>query len=167
MAFFVVTFLGLVIGALLHSLLDRAPARRTRPRVVELWLLWFVAGGGVLSMLGGLSHIGPYAPEVADSIGFAHSAFQWEVGWADIAVGLIGFLSIWNRGSFMNAAVIAMAVLYWGDAAGHVMQLVAHGNTAPNNVWTIPTDILQPLVAVVLLVIHRGHQRSGLATAVQ
>ncbi|MFG3441951.1 DUF6790 family protein [Nonomuraea sp. NPDC047897] len=155
MGFFVVTFLGLVAGALVHPLVDRAPTRRTRRRVVELALLWFVAGGGVLGIIGGLSHIGPYAPEVADSIGFAHSPFQWEVGWADIAVGLIGLLSIWNRGSFMTAAVIAMAVLYWGDAVGHVMQWVAHGNTAPNNVWTIPTDILQPLVAVVLLVAYR------------
>ncbi|MGW7477021.1 DUF6790 family protein [Nonomuraea muscovyensis] len=159
MGFFVVTFLVLVAGALLHPLVDRAPERRTRRRVVELALLWFVAGGGVLSIIGGLSHIGPYAPEVADSIGFAHSPFQWEVGWADIAVGLIGFLSIWNRGSFMTAAVIATAVLYWGDAIGHVMQWVAHGNTAPNNVWTIPTDVLQPLVAVVLLVAYRRSAR--------
>ncbi|MET7464001.1 DUF6790 family protein [Nonomuraea sp. NPDC005501] len=164
MGFFVVTFLGLVVGALVHTLLDRAPGRRTRPRVIELWLLWFVAGGGVLSMIGGLGHIGPYAPQVAASIGWAHSPFQWEVGWADIAVGLIGFLSIWNRGSFMTAAVIAMAVLYWGDAIGHVMQWAAHGNTAPNNVWTIPTDTLQPLISVVLLILYR---RSGRAAAVQ
>ena len=56
--------------------------------------------------------------------------------------------------SHLNA-VIATAVLYWGDAAGHLMQLVAHGNTAPNNVWTIPTDLLLPLGAVVLLIAHR------------
>lgn len=155
MEYFVLTFLGLVAGAVAHTLADRTTARRTPHRVVELWLLWFVAGGGVLSMVGGLGHISPYAPQIADSIGFAHSAFQWEVGWADIAVGLIGFLSIWRRDSFLTAAVIAMAVLYWGDAIGHIMQWVAHGNTAPNNVWTIPTDILQPLIAVILLVAYR------------
>ncbi|MBB2914204.1 hypothetical protein FHS43_005516 [Streptosporangium becharense] len=155
MVFVVVAFLGLVAAALVHTLVDRAPARRTRYRVVEIWLLWFVAGGGALSAFGGLTHIGPYAPQIADSIGFAHSPFQWEVGWADIAIGTIGLLSIWNRGSFMTAAVIAVAILYWGDAAGHIMQWAAHGNTAPNNVWTIPTDILQPLVAVVLLILYR------------
>ncbi|WP_113704462.1 DUF6790 family protein [Nonomuraea lactucae] len=161
MAFFVLTFLGLVAGALVHVLADRTPARRTYRRVVEIWLLWFVAGGGVLSILGGLGHIGPYAPQIADSIGFAHSPFQWEVGWADIAVGVIGLLSIWNRGSFMTAAVIAMAILYWGDAIGHVMQWAAHGNTAPNNIWTIPTDILQPLIAIVLLIAYRRSQPPG------
>jgi hypothetical protein len=155
MAFFVVCYALLVVGALVHVLADRSPSRRTRPRVVELSLLWCVAGGGVLGIVGGLGHIGPYAPQIADSIGFAQSPFQWEVGWADMAVGLIGVLSICNRGSFLTAAVIAMAVLYWGDAVGHVMQLVAHGNTAPNNVWTIPTDILLPLAAVALLIAHR------------
>ncbi|WP_188193560.1 DUF6790 family protein [Nonomuraea sp. SYSU D8015] len=155
MIFVLVTFLGLAVAALVHTLVDGAPARRTRHRVIELWLLWFVAGGGVLAMFGGLMHIGPYAPQIADSIGFARSPFQWEVGWADIAVGLIGLLSIWNRGSFMTAAVIALAVLYWGDAAGHIMQWVAHDNTAPYNIWTIPTDILQPLIAVVLLILYR------------
>ncbi|RVX41462.1 hypothetical protein EDD27_4002 [Nonomuraea polychroma] len=161
MIFVIVSFLGLVVAALVHTLVDGAPTRRTRHRMVELWLLWFVAGGGALAIFGGLMHIGPFAPQIADSIGFARSPFQWEVGWADIAVGVIGLLSIWNRGSFMTAAVIAIAILYWGDAVGHIMQWVAHDNTAPDNIWTIPTDILQPLIAVTLLILYRRGGESG------
>ncbi len=43
------------------------------------------------------------------------------------------------------------------------MQWIAHDNTAPNNVGAIPSDLLQPLAAVLLLVAYRrthtGHQR--------
>jgi hypothetical protein len=46
-------------------------------------------------------------------------------------------------------------VQYGGDAIGHIMEYVAHDNTAPSNVWAIPSDILQPIVAIVLLVIYR------------
>ncbi|WP_214318096.1 DUF6790 family protein [Nonomuraea sediminis] len=159
-AFMILLFLVLIVAPLVHVLVDRSPARRTRHRVVELWLLWWVGGSGALGVLAGLQHIGPFAPEIADGIGFAHSPFQWEVGWADIAVGTIGFLSIWNRGSFLTAAVIALSILYLGDAIGHIMQLIAHGNMAPGNVWTIPTDILQPLVAIALLIAYRRTPRT-------
>ncbi|MFD7614726.1 DUF6790 family protein [Streptomyces sp. NPDC059828] len=155
--FLVVYFVVLIACPLIHTFVDRQPNRRTRFRVIEIWLLWFVGASGLLSVLTGLGHIGPNAPEIADGIGFAHSAFQWEVGWADIAIGTIGFLSIWRRDSFMTAAVIALAILYWGDAIGHIMQLAAHDNRAPNNVQPIYTDILQPLIAVLLLIAYRRH----------
>jgi hypothetical protein len=35
------------------------------------------------------------------------------------------------------------------------MQWTVHDNTAPNNVWAIPSDILGPLLAVMLLVAYR------------
>ncbi len=161
MAYFTFTMATLVVGALVHTFVDKTPQRRTRPRVIELWLLWFVVGGGVWSIFGGLSHLGPNSSEVAASIGYHQSFFQWEVGWADIAVGVLGVGCVWKRDSWLTAAVVAVTVAYWGDAVGHVMQLIAHDNTATANVGAIPVDVLQPLVAVVLLVEYRRHQPAG------
>jgi hypothetical protein len=155
MWYFMFTLATLVVGAVVHTLVDRAPQRRTSHRVIEIWLLWWVAGGGVWSIIGGLSHIGPTSDEIAKSIGYAQSMFQWEVGWADIAVGVLGVASIWKRDSWLTAAVVALAILYWGDAAGHLMEWIAHDNTAPSNVGAIPSDILQPLVALALLTAYR------------
>jgi hypothetical protein len=155
MGFFAFTLLTLVVGALIHTYRDQHPDRLTRQRMIEIWLLWFVVGGGVWAIFGGLTHIGPWSAQIADSIGYRQSFFQWEVGWADIAVGVLGVVCIWKRDSWMTAAVVALAILYWGDAIGHVMQWVAHANTASSNVGAIPSDILQPLVAIALLVAYR------------
>ena len=35
------------------------------------------------------------------------------------------------------------------------MQLTVHDNTAPNNVWAIPSDIFGPLLAIGLLIAYR------------
>lgn len=161
MAFFVGQWVVLLIGWAIHTLVDRRPGRRTRARVVELALLWVLVGGGVWAVLGGLSHIGPYATETANQIGYAPSMFQWEVGWGDLALGVLGIGCAWRRlrGTWLTAAVVSLAVAYGGDAIGHVMQLVAHDNRASANVWSLPSDIVQPLLAIVLLIVYRRTAR--------
>ena len=155
--FFLVPWVIALIGLVLHIFLDRNPARRTAPRVVELALLWVMVFFGAFAILGGLSHIGPNSAEIAEGIGYAPSMFQWEVGWGDIALSVLGVGCAWKskRDGWLTAAVVALVIMYWGDAIGHIMQWQAHDNTAPNNVWAIPSDILQPLLAAVLLVAYR------------
>jgi hypothetical protein len=162
MGYFFSVWLVLIIGWLLHVFLDHHADRRTTRRVVELALLWVLVGGGVGAILGGLSHIGPNSGRVADQIGYAHSRFQWEVGWADIALGVLGIGCAWRRlrGTWLTAAVVALAISYGGDEIGHLVEW-AHGNDHPDNVWSIPNDILQPLLAIVLLVAYRRLNRGA------
>ncbi|MBX7159261.1 MAG: hypothetical protein K1X95_03135 [Acidimicrobiia bacterium] len=165
--FFFVQTVVILVGAVLHILLDRKPNRHTKRRTVELLLIWFVAAGGVMAILGGIGHVGPDSAGVAAGIGYEPSMFQWEVGWADIAIGVAGFVCIWKRDSWMTCAVVVLAISYGGDAIGHVMQYVAHANTAPNNVWAIPSDIMQPLLVVGLLVAYRMLSRREAAAATE
>ena len=94
---------------------------------------------------------------------------QWEVGWADITLGVLGAGCALHqlRGSWMTATVVAWTVSFGGDAIGHVMQLTAHDNQEPANVWSLPSDILMPLLAIVLLVAYRrsAPSRVGQPTA--
>ncbi|MGH4025110.1 MAG: DUF6790 family protein [Pseudonocardiaceae bacterium] len=163
MEFFVVQWLVLIVGFVVHVLVDRSPLRRTAGRVVELALLWVVVGNGVFLLLGGLAHIGPGANTVAASIGYAPSMFQWEVGWADIAFGVLGIGCAWtvNRGGWLTAIVVGTSIALAGDGIGHIMQLVAHGNTAPNNVLALPSDFLTPALMVVLLALYRRGATAG------
>ena len=155
MFFFIVPWVVLVIGVVVNVLLDRHAERRTSPRVVEIALLWTVVWFGVWGLLAAFGHIGPTSAESAETIGYAPSMFQWEVGFADLALAVLGIGSFWFRDRWMTASVVALAISYGGDAIGHIMQYVAHDNTAPNNVWAIPSDIVQPLLGIILLVLYR------------
>lgn len=155
MTFFLIPWMVLIVGIVLNALLDRHPLRRTRPRLVEIALLWTVVWFAVWGLVGVAGHIGPNSQQIAESIGYAPSMFQWEVGFGDLALCTLGIASFWFRDRWLTAGVVALAISYWGDAIGHVMQYVGDGNDAPNNVWAIPSDILQPLFGIVLLLMYR------------
>jgi hypothetical protein len=147
----------LVLGFLIHWLADRRRPGGGPHRTAELMLLWVVVLGGVWAILGGLTLTDGQSHQSAVSIGYEPSMYQWEVGWADFAIGILGVACARKalRGQWMTAAVTVLAVCYGGDAIGHIMQWSAHNNTAPVNVWSIPYDLLQGGLAVLLLVIYR------------
>lgn len=153
--FFLTQMIIVVVGAIVHILLDHKANRRTQRRVVELLLIWLLGAGGVMAIVAGIGHIGPNSAEVAEGIGYRSSMFQWEIGWADIAIGVAGLGCIWRRNGWLTCATTVLAISYWGDAIGHIMQYSANGNTAPNNVWAIPSDILQPFLVIGLLIAYR------------
>ncbi len=161
MVFFMISWVITVIGWIVHVLVDRSANRRTKHRVLELLLLWLLVVTGVFGMMGGIMHITGMSGQLAEQIGYAPSMFQWEVGMGDIALSVLLIGCAWKalRGTWMTAAVVVLAIQYGGDAIGHVMQYVAHDNTAPDNVWAIPSDFLQPIIAIVLLLVYRAGQR--------
>jgi hypothetical protein len=85
--------------------------------------------------------------------------FQWEIGWADIALGVLGVLCLrrGNRGGWTDSTLVALTVAFFGDGIGHVMQLVGHDKVAPDNVWAIPTCFLVPLLSVLFVHLARRH----------
>ncbi len=92
---------------------------------------------------------------LAPQIGYTQSMFQWEIGWADIGIGVLLVACIWERRSWMTAAVVMFVISYVGDAIGHVMQYTEHDNRAPANVWPMWFDFIQPLIALLLLLAYR------------
>lgn len=156
-AYFAIQWLVLLVGVVVHVLVDRRRHGHRDGRVVELALLWVLVFGGAYAIYGGIGHISGMSDQLAETIGYAPSMFQWEVGWGDIALGVLGVGCAWRalRGQWLTAAVVVLAVQYGGDGIGHVMQWVANDNTAPDNVWAIPSDFLQPLLAIVLLLAYR------------
>jgi hypothetical protein len=154
MLVFLAPWLLLVIGLTIHVLLDHHPGRRSGPRLVELALLWVMVFGGVSGIVGAMGHIGPASIDTAENIGYAPSMFQWEVGFADVALGVLAILSVRYRDRWLTAAVVAIAISYGGDAVGHIIEM-SGGNMNPGNVWSMPADIAQALLGVVLLILYR------------
>ena len=140
-----------IIVAIVYLLIDKEP--RTRRRVIGVFLLSFlVISIGISSLIGFVGHIF-FADQIAADIGWAAgSPFQREVGFANLAIGVLGITCIWLRGNYWIATVIATTIFLWGAAYGHIMDIIVHGNYAPGNAGgVLYDDILVPLITIVLL----------------
>jgi hypothetical protein len=130
-------------------------------RTIEIFLVWWmVVAVGVAAIFGAMFHLFD-GPETAREIGYTNGdgGFQTEVGFADLAVGVLGVLCARFRDGFLLAAVIAVSVCYLGDAYGHLHQEAIHDNHDPDNTGLLLwSDFIAPLVAIGLYVAHRRHQ---------
>jgi hypothetical protein len=70
---------------------------------------------------------------------------------------VLGVLCVMRRfrSGWTDALLAGLAIYFYGDGIGHIMQLVAHGNTAPDNVWALPADFLIPTLSVVAVLVAR------------
>jgi hypothetical protein len=139
----------------LAALLIAAIPHGNRP-VAERYLSWILLlGVGGEALWGGLFHI--LAPETAAA--FIHwqvSPFQFEMGMADIALGVVGILSFWRSLDFKAAIVTFTSVLYAGLAWGHIHQIMSAGNLAPGNAGALLVlTIIKPPLLVGLLIAAR------------
>lgn len=149
-----VSWLIVIAGATLQLSFSKAP--RTATRVLQVFLVWLLAVSGFGALLAGALHIS-MGPAIARQIGWPPgSPFQFEVGVANLAVGILGVMCIWARGRFWLATIVAMCVWYLGDAVGHVREIVVAGNYAPGNVGVpLYQDVLLPAVLIALYVAYR------------
>ncbi|MDE2571170.1 MAG: hypothetical protein KGM44_01445 [bacterium] len=126
-----------------------------------LYSLVFIAGLQGLWTAGGHVFI---ANQVAAMIGWpAGSPFQFEVGIANLAIGVLGVLCIWMRGNFWAATVIAASVWLWGDAVGHVREIALSHNFALGSAGpALFAGILTPAVLIALLIAHVSESRRAM-----
>lgn len=116
---------------------------------------------GLVGLWAALGHI-VFATQAAASIGWAPSPFQYEVGVANLGIGVAGLIGAWYRNWGYRLAVAVMTGGFLGGAAvGHVVQIVTTGNLAAGNAGPILyTDVLTPLSLLVLLALTVRSARS-------
>lgn len=135
-------------------------ARRPRPlpaaAVVDVLLRWIlVFPVGLMGLWAALGHIG-FPAEAAASIGWAPSPFQYEVGVANLGLGLAGLYAAFRGFEARLATTLMVAAFLGGAALGHVRDIVTAGNLAPGNAGPIlVTDVATPLALLLLLALAR------------
>lgn len=91
-----------------------------------------------------------FSQMTAHNIGWTSSPFQFEVGVADLAFGVLGIIAFKASFGFRAATAIGAAIWLWGDAVGHIIQVIQSQNFAPGNsgswLWM---DILVPLILLI------------------
>ncbi|HXT79600.1 MAG TPA: DUF6790 family protein [Acetobacteraceae bacterium] len=115
---------------------------------------------GITGLWAGITHV--FFPAVAAAhIGWQVSPFQFEVGMADLAIGVTACIAFWRDLNFQAAAVSAAAIFLLGDAIGHIRQMVVAGNFAPGNAG-VPfyMDVICPLLAIALVVLAQRSRRT-------
>lgn len=145
-----------IIAATLH--LAFSPERRRSGRSIAatylLYLLFLYVG--MMGLLTAYAHV--FRPlQTSASIGWSTSPYEYEVGMADLTVGVLGVLCLVFRGEFWLATAVANAVWLLGDAFGHVRQMVLYNNHAANNAGLfLALEFIVPVVIFILVFYCRG-----------
>src|ERR1700684_4550105 len=102
--------------------------RSSRGAIAATYLLYLlVIYVGLMGLLTAYAHV--FRPEqTSASIGWSTSPYEYEVGMADLPLGLLGVLCLWIRGNFWLATAIANGVWFLGDAIGHIQQMRLNNN---------------------------------------
>lgn len=81
-----------------------------------------------------------------------------ELGFASIGIGLVGFLSFWNR-SYWLPFILIKTFFGWGAGFTHILHAVQHNNFSPNNVGVILYwDFLFPAFMIAIYILNRREQ---------
>jgi uncharacterized membrane protein len=149
-----------ILAASVHLAFSRE-RRRTGRNVAAtylLYLLFFCVG--LMGLLTAYAHV--FRPvQTSASVGWSTSPYEYEVGMADLTVGVLGVLCLAFQREFWLATAIANAVWLLGDAVGHVRQMVLHGDYAANNSGIfLVLEFIMPVVILALVSYHRSAERS-------
>ena len=142
------------------ALFDRSastPARRIEACLAMLFAIG-VAGSGIGGFVAHLF----LSDLVAESVGWEKgSPFQQEMGFANLALGLLGLVATGRRDGFRLATVIAATTIGLGATIVHVVDVAVTGNLAPGNTIQNGANLIRPLALVLFSVLAARAARSG------
>ncbi len=146
-------FLLAVFFIMLHRIIRR---NVEEAEIIFRWVSFF--GLGLTGIYTGVMHA-CYPDFTAATIGWRPSPFQFEVAMADLAFGVLGVLSFRASYGFRLATMIGSLFWLWGDAAGHIWQMIDANNYSLGNAesW-LWVDLIVPL-ALLLSVLKMKHER--------
>jgi formate-dependent nitrite reductase membrane component NrfD len=150
----------LILAVALALAFSRPWRTAGRSHLAEEMFRWVsLLAAGLVGLYTGVTHIA-FPQTSAAEIGWANSPFQFEVGMADLTIGVLGLLAFRAGLGFRAAATIAVVIFFGGDAIGHVGQMITADNFAPGNAGSwFWTDILIPLLMVASLTTLYRQQR--------
>ena len=145
---FIFTILPLLAAAIVAAL---DPQAKSRGHKLEIYLLYLfglgVAGSGISGWFGHmfLSDI------VAEGIGWeAGSPFQLEMGFANLALGVLGLIATARRDGFREATVTAVTVIGVGATIVHLIDIFETGNLSPGNTIQNIANLARPALLIYL-----------------
>lgn len=142
--------LAMFFLAVIFIFFHRLFSHRPPAEIIYRWIAFFPLG--LTGIYAFIMHA--YYPDVsAMSIGWKVSPFQFEVAVADLAFGLLGILSFCASYGFRLATVLGSAIFLWGDAIGHINQMLVYKNYSPANAGSwFWMDVLIPFILFLCVI---------------
>jgi hypothetical protein len=130
----------------------REPRPVLRGFVIDRLLRYlFLFPLGIQGLWAFIGHVF-FAEQAAASIGWANTPFQYEVGVANLGLGLASLYAAFRGFEARVAVAIAAAGFLIGAGVIHIFDIIGKGNLAPGNAGPIlVTDFLTPIAVFVLL----------------
>lgn len=132
----------------------RGPRPMSRDFVIDRLLRYlFIFPLGLQGLWAFVGHVF-FHVQAAASIGWAPSPFQYEVGYANLGLGLASLYAAFVGFYGRVAVAIAATCFLVGAGIGHIRDIAAYGNLAPGNAGPIMvTDFLTPIAMLALLLV--------------
>ncbi|WP_029902810.1 DUF6790 family protein [Nocardia brasiliensis] len=137
-----------VVGAVV-----RTRHSTSRQATLETWQRWWAVaalGCGSLWMTVAFLTI---PEQMATSIGFTATPFQFEIAFANLGLAVMGFRAASPSATARERITVGLGagMFLWGALIGHVYQWFAHGDHAPGNTGgVLVCDLLFPAVLIAL-----------------
>ena len=134
---------------LLHMLVNAFTKKRNNYEIIYIWVTFLAVG--VVGIYTFVMHV--FFPVTSAAIiGWHTSPFQFEVGMADLGFGLVALLAARASYGFRLASVIGVTCWLWGDAVGHVYQMLLKGNYSIGNAGSwFWLDLLIPAILIICI----------------
>jgi hypothetical protein len=155
------TALPVLLGAAI-VMFDRTATgavRRAEAFLVPLFIIG-VGGNGIVEFIGNVFISDTVARSLGQQPG---NPFQLEVGFANLAIGLLGAVAAERRDGFREATVAAVFVFSVGATLVYV---AATGSPAPGNLLTDIGNLVRPALLIWFLIILRRAERAEPQTIV-
>lgn len=148
----------------------RGPRPIARDFVIDRLLRYLlVFPVGLQGLWGFVGHVF-FPAQQAAAIGWPDSPFQFEVGVANLGVGIAALYAACRGFEARLAVSLAAGTFLLGAGVVHIKDIVAAGNLAPGNAGPILfTDFLTPIALLVLLYLLRaaGRPKSAATLALE
>lgn len=144
--------LSMLILAFIIILLNALVKRAKTPssEVIYRWITLLPLG--VTGVFAFVMHA-IYPNMAAATIGWQTSPFQFEVAIADLGFGILGILAFYPCYGFRLASVIGAIIWLWGDAAGHIYQMIIHHNYSVGNAGSwFWLDLIIPIILIFCII---------------
>ncbi|MET0908135.1 MAG: DUF6790 family protein [Ilumatobacteraceae bacterium] len=109
-------------------------------QIVQIGIVYLI---GVACLGAGIAHLFVGA-KIARSIGWAPSPFQWEVGCADTAFGLVALQAAAFGPQYWLAIIAVNGIFRIGCGIGHIREIITAGNYAINNTAILFNNFVVP-----------------------